>query len=74
MADRTLTVDTRVELASAVTVRPGDTLLVAVDRPLSREQAEQYAASLKERMPLVQICVLEAAQLAVYRPEGGIDE
>jgi len=51
----------------AVTVTPGQTLIVTVPDTPTPEQAEAMATSLKERLPGVEVVVLGGVdQIAVY--------
>ena len=53
-----------------VTVRPGDILIVRYSRVVSAEEAERTKAQLKERLPGIRdVVVIEADELAVYRPD-----
>lgn len=56
-----------------LTVRPGDRLVVRVSRPLDMEQADRLRGVLAEGLPGVEVVVVQADQLLVYRPdsEGG---
>jgi hypothetical protein len=56
-----------VEVAEALIIRPGDKLLVRVDVHTSRERAMDLRDELKERLPEVEVCVIAAEQLAVFR-------
>lgn len=52
-------------------VRPGDTLIPAFSRRIGREGAEQIKQRVAERLPGVDVAVMDSVdQLAVYRPEG----
>jgi hypothetical protein len=68
MAETTLNVETKFQLETLALVRPGDTLVVAVNRRLTMEDANAYTDALRERLPGVEIVVVDACQLAVYRP------
>lgn len=54
------------------TVRPGETLVIALPGRISREDLDDATAEivreLRERLPGVKAVVLNADQLAVYRP------
>jgi hypothetical protein len=56
-----------VEVAEALVIRPGDKLLVRVDVHTSRERAMDLRDELKERLSEVEVCVIAAEQLAVFR-------
>lgn len=53
------------------TVRPGDTLVVAINipRPMTEQEADDIRERLQEQMPGVRAVPVVAAALAVYRPE-----
>lgn len=68
MADATRTISVEAEF-TGLTVRPGDTLLVRYSRAVSMENAERLKAKLKERLPGVDVLIVEADGLAVYRPD-----
>lgn len=54
-----------------VTVRPGDVLIVCVDRQINVAQIEHIRDALLARLPdLVDVVVVNATQVAVYRPEA----
>lgn len=58
--------------ATALTVQPGQTLIVILPDTPDAERAGEIAASLKERLPGVEVLVLGGVrQIAVYDPEGG---
>lgn len=56
-------------------IRPGDTLVVRVDlsRRWTQEQADRVKAELKERLPGVDVLIVAADQLVIYRPEPEAD-
>jgi len=60
------------ELNSTAVIRPGDTLIVAVDNTdLTRERIEEYADHIKRGLgDEVKVMVVVANHLAVYRPEA----
>jgi hypothetical protein len=70
MASADLNVASKVELETLAIVRPGDTLVVAYPRQLSVEQADTIKARIKDRLPGVEVVIIHANQLAVYRPDG----
>lgn len=53
----------------APTVRPGDKLLIRVDPRSTRKDVDELLAALKDRLPGVEVCVIAAEQIVVYRPE-----
>lgn len=57
----------------APTVRPGDRLLVRIPVGATREHVQRMADELKERLPGVEVCVIAAEQLVVYRPDSAVD-
>lgn len=66
------TIDVALALETIAIVRPGDTLIVAIDRPFSHDRAAEFRAQMADKLPGVEIVIVEARQLAVYRPaEGG---
>lgn len=56
-------------------VRPGDKLIARVnpDRNWTLAQVDKLAADIKERLPGVDVCVVTADQLVIYRPEPEVD-
>jgi hypothetical protein len=54
--------------AEMAVIRPGDTLIVRVSRDVTAEAAADYRAKLEDRLPGVDILVLAADGIAVYRP------
>jgi hypothetical protein len=52
----------------AVTVRPGDRLIVRVRPDITREQADELAGQLQERLPGLDVIILAAEQIVVYWP------
>lgn len=58
------------EIDHGVVVRPGDTLVIAVSRITTPEQVERLKEGVAEHLPGVQAVVVEANQLAVYRPKN----
>lgn len=70
MATRDLTARVKVELELGLIVRPGDTLIVALAEPHSREQIEDMGAMIKERTGIARVMFLDGVtQLAAYRPD-----
>ena len=55
--------------ASWSIVRPGDTLLVAVNKEFSMQEAEDIKIRLQELLPGVMVLRVQASQLMVYRPD-----
>lgn len=59
-----------IELAGAAVARPGDVLVVAVNRHLSQAEKADLQARLREYLPeLRQVLVVEAAQLLIFQPD-----
>jgi len=57
----------------APVVRPGDTLIARFSGLLTMEQADQIKAGLEAHLPGVEVVVVAADQLVIYRPEPGAD-
>lgn len=57
------------DVEQTAVVRPGDTLIVRVRPNIPPEQLQRCADLLKERLPDVEVCLIGAEELAVYRPE-----
>jgi hypothetical protein len=55
------------EIAEALVIRPGDKLLVRVDRGITVQEVEVLREGLSERFPEVEWTVIIADQLAVIR-------
>lgn len=55
---------------NGVVVRPGDTLLVCLERDLPDKELEQLAADIKAGMDIKVSFLTGVSQLAVYRPDG----
>lgn len=52
-----------------LTVRPGDKLIIAFNRPLDMEEAESVASRLRDEFDGVSVTVVDnVAGMAVYRP------
>jgi len=58
---------------SWATVRPGDTLVIAVDKKFSDAEADDMKMRLQELLPRVMVIIVPANQLAVYRPENEVE-
>jgi hypothetical protein len=56
------------ELETLAIVRPGDTLVIAVARPLSMADWDVWKAQLTKVLPGVEFAIVQANALAVYRP------
>jgi predicted component of type VI protein secretion system len=52
-----------------MTVRPGDTLLVRYSQRLTMSAIDEIKATIRERLPGVDVLVIQADGLAVYRPD-----
>jgi len=59
---------------SWATVRPGDTLVVAVDKKFTEAEADDMKMRLQELLPRVMVVIVPAAQLMVYRPEDEVEK
>jgi hypothetical protein len=59
-----------VQLSGAL-VRPGDRLVVAVPDPLTPHDIEYLQADIASRLSGVDVIVVKAVQLIVYRPDNG---
>lgn len=70
MASADLNVTSKVELETLAIVRPGDTLVVAHPVQLTEQQADIIKHRIKNRLRGVEVVILHANQLAVYRPDG----
>lgn len=62
-------VGTDLMVHSAVHVRPGDTLVVAIDQHYSSQEMVAFKERFEQRLPGVKVTVVTARQLLVYRPE-----
>lgn len=70
MATRDLTAQVKVELELGLIVRPGDTLIIALAEPHSREEIEDMGARIKAKTGVTQVMFLDGVtQLAAYRPD-----
>ena len=49
-------------------VRPGDKLVIAVSRPLDMATADRIKQRFEASLPGVEIVLVEATALVVYRP------
>ncbi|MEV4096958.1 hypothetical protein [Streptosporangium saharense] len=66
------------EIAEALAIRPGDTLLLRMPSNVTEAQLarcrDHLAPSLKERLPQVEVIVLGGVeQMAVYRPDRPVE-
>jgi hypothetical protein len=70
-------VPVEVELAGLL-IRPGDTLVLRYSprQPLSQQHAEAIKGKVKEQLPDIEVLIIQAEGLSVYRPEpvSGDDE
>lgn len=57
-------------VAEALTVRPGDTLIVRVDPKSYQTEMGKVVEQLRELLPAVLVVVIAAEQLAVQRPDA----
>jgi hypothetical protein len=55
--------------AESVIVRPGDTVIFRVNRHVTPKDIDEFKAQLEERLPGVNVIVVAADGLAIYRPE-----
>jgi len=62
-----MTDDLEVVAQEAVTVRPGDTLILRVRPDTNPEQMQGFSAKLKERLPDIAIVVVACEQLAAAK-------
>lgn len=51
----------------AITVKPGDTLIVRVRPDISLEQLDQFRGQLTERLPDIAVVVVACEQLAAAK-------
>jgi hypothetical protein len=56
------------DVAEALTIQPGDTLIIRVLPPLTQAHYEAMKAKLREQLPDVDVVIVPAEQMAVYRP------
>lgn len=65
-------------LGDALVVRPGDTLLIRVSDALSRKDFDEYREFVEReigpRLPGVKVLLINADQLAAYRPDAARDD
>jgi hypothetical protein len=54
--------------AEAIVIRPGDTLLVRVLPTVPADHAHEIQQALRQWLPGVEVGVVAAEELAVYRP------
>ena len=57
------------QIAEAVTVRPGETLVVRYDGPLSAQMANEVKDRLEALLPGVKIVIIQAGQVAKITAE-----
>ncbi len=65
---RAITVPIEAEF-TGFTVRSGDTLLIRCNGPISEAHAETMKQKIRDRLPGVDVLVIQADGFAVYRPE-----
>lgn len=71
MASTPSTIELELDMhANIGLVRPGDTLVIALDQPLSKADAEQREADIAARLPGVRAVFITGNSIAVYRPAG----
>lgn len=72
MATSNLTVPLKVSLeCNGILVQPGDTLIIAVSRDVTHEEANEMLARLREFTGLERIAFVQGAEaMAAYRPDG----
>ena len=58
----------------AVTVRPGDKLVVRMSGRITREDVDNFTDQMRGLLPGVGVVVIAAEQLLVYRLDGGGDD
>lgn len=57
-----------------VVVRPGDKLIVCLERDLPDAELKRFADSIRQHLEGVEPCFLTGVtQLAVFRPDSGTD-
>lgn len=54
----------------AVIVRPGDKLIVRVRHDVAEKEFDEFRERLSEKLPGVDLVLLNAEQMLVYRPDG----
>lgn len=54
--------------ASAVVVRPGDTLILRIGHNTSQDLATHFKKAIQDRLPNVDVVVLNADEMFIYRP------
>lgn len=53
----------------ALVIRPGDTLIVRFQKPMSMDHADRVKKGLEELLPgVADVVLIVADQIAVYRP------
>jgi hypothetical protein len=61
----------RLGLAEALVLRPGDTLVLRVSGTgITQEWVEEAREYVEERLPGVELLVVHADGMTVYRPDG----
>lgn len=65
----TLPADLAVHRIHGDVVRPGDVLIVRVAATLTRQEVEDCAKLIQSRLTDVQVLVVNAEQVLVYRPK-----
>jgi hypothetical protein len=63
--------DQMAEIAQTAVVQPGDTLIIRVAPNTSRDVLERMVAVAKQAIPDVELLIVGAEEMAVYRPEAG---
>jgi hypothetical protein len=56
------------DLAEALVIRPGDTLVARVKPGICAAEAKRLSNGIEEHLPGVKAVVIAAEQLVVYRP------
>lgn len=64
-----LTIKPKLDSLDAVTVRPGDKLIVRIAGPVSMDLADRLKKGLEELLPGVEPVIIAADQMLVYRPD-----
>jgi hypothetical protein len=59
--------DVEVVAQEAVTVRPGDTLIVRVSPDVNPEHLEQFRAAFLDRLPDIAVLIIACEQLAAAK-------
>lgn len=58
------------EVAQTAVVRPGDTLVIRVDPRSVSAEVDRMLSKMKQALPGVEVFVVGAEEMAIYRPEA----